>query len=183
MAPTPALSRRHDEITDSKTTKKAFKAIPVAFDRWTTLKEDPLNAGMTEGEIARTRIDNQKKKRLRRIAGALLLIQKERVEILKEMEKTDITDAGPAQQGPKPKKPLLECPEFGYIQEHLFKNRMQLALDTMDFDMPENTLYSYIMTQGNIALEHGSKLEPEMWRSFLQICDRRKHLFKWVKAC
>jgi hypothetical protein len=179
MAPTPALSRRQDEITDpTKKKKKAFETIPVAFDKWTSLKEDPLLKSMTEGEIARTKIDNLKKKRLRRIAGAVLLIQQKRLEILNEMDKSDITAAVPPPPGPKPKAPTIVCPEFGYIQEYLFKNRLQLALDTMDFEMPENTLYSYMITQGNITLEGGSKLEPEMWRSFPQLCERRKHLFK-----
>lgn len=157
-----------------------MELMPVDFDRWASLKEDPVLKSMTEAEIARTRINNLRKKRLRRIAGSLLLLHKERLDFLKEMDKTNIKDPVPPPAGPRPKDPnrVADCPEFGYIQEYLFKNRLQLALDSMDFEMPENTLYSYIITNGNITLPQGSKFEPKMWRAFLQVCHQRKHLFK-----
>jgi hypothetical protein len=42
---------------------------------------------------------------------------------------------------------------FIEIRKFLFENRLELALDTMDFPMPEHTLYNYIIEGGGIQLD------------------------------
>jgi len=43
---------------------------------------------------------------------------------------------------------------YDEIRNHLVQNRLELALDTMDFPMPENTLYFYILEVGGIEIDH-----------------------------
>lgn len=66
------------------------------------------------------------------------------------------------------------CPRWSEITEYLFDNRgpLELALDSMTFDMPEATLYRYIMDRG------GLKITPQEFRVFLRHCDHSNDLFK-----
>jgi len=65
------------------------------------------------------------------------------------------------------------CPRYDEIKAYLLRNRhhQQLALDSMDFDMPERTLYRYIIDRGGIALT------PLEFRSFLYTASWRQELF------
>ncbi|KAN0108634.1 hypothetical protein V8E51_008376 [Hyaloscypha variabilis] len=64
----------------------------------------------------------------------------------------------------------LECPRWDEITQYLFANRapLELALDTMDFDIPEPTLYRYIMDRGGLAIT------PAEFREFLFTANRKK---------
>jgi hypothetical protein len=68
------------------------------------------------------------------------------------------------------------CPRWFEITEYLFDNRgpLELALDTMTFDMPEATLYRYIMNRGGLNITTGE------WRVFLRHCNFRDDLFKYA---
>lgn len=57
------------------------------------------------------------------------------------------------------------------IKEYMLQHRFELALDSMDFPMPENTLLSYILKEGGITINH---IE---WRNFLIKCNRDDTLF------
>lgn len=67
-------------------------------------------------------------------------------------------------------QPPTTCSEFDEIEECLFRNRQELALDTAGW-MPENAMYHYIKWNG------GLDIDVPTWRAFLQICDEREHLF------
>ena len=70
----------------------------------------------------------------------------------------------------------FECPRWGEITRYLFNNRGpgELALDTMIFDMPEPTLYKYILERG------GLDITTEEFRQFLAFADYKKELFRCV---
>lgn len=65
---------------------------------------------------------------------------------------------------------LPSCPRYNEISQYLLKNRMQgkLCLDTMRFNIPENTLLNYILD-----LE-GLVVSPEEWRAFLRVSDSKQ---------
>jgi len=78
-----------------------------------------------------------------------------------------------------PKQPpevLSRAPsvQFNEIRNFLFGNRLVLALGTMDFPMPEHTLYNYILMQGGIPLE------ADEWRAFLRVCHDTENLFRYI---
>lgn len=59
------------------------------------------------------------------------------------------------------------------IEKYLFENRLELALDTMDFPMPENTMFGYIIDNGGLVIDLYA------WRSFLIKCKEQKRLFSY----
>jgi hypothetical protein len=74
-------------------------------------------------------------------------------------------------------EPILKyrCPRYDEIKKFLFgrKTRRDLALDTMNFVMPEHTLLGYIIRNGKLQPE----LKPDEWRNFLIITHHTKELF------
>jgi len=58
------------------------------------------------------------------------------------------------------------------IQQFLFANWDALALESMDFEIPEHLLYSYVVRAGL------SDLTPTDWRAFLLECTRTAELFR-----
>ncbi|CZR60774.1 uncharacterized protein PAC_10670 [Phialocephala subalpina] len=65
------------------------------------------------------------------------------------------------------------CPRYGEIKTYCLDNRnpLQLAFDSMDFDIPEPTMFRYIQDRGGI------NLSAEEFRSFLHCCNTKKELF------
>jgi len=63
------------------------------------------------------------------------------------------------------------CPQFDEIRQFLYANRTSLVLDTMDFEIPEHLLYSYVVAAGLMDLT------PTEWRGFLIQCNRTAELF------
>lgn len=68
---------------------------------------------------------------------------------------------------------VYSCPRYDEIKAYLCRNRHyeQLALDTMDFDMPERTLYRYILDRG------GLEITPLEFRNFLYTASERREMF------
>jgi hypothetical protein len=68
------------------------------------------------------------------------------------------------------------CKWFNEIKDFLLKHRLQLALDTVDFPMPEHTLYAYILAEGGLSLT------ADEWRNFLRVCDDTSTLFMYISS-
>ncbi|ESZ96997.1 hypothetical protein SBOR_2613 [Sclerotinia borealis F-4128] len=68
---------------------------------------------------------------------------------------------------------LPPCPRFDETSTYLIDNRRQLALHTMCFVMPENTLRDYILRLGGLAI---SAYE---WRAYLLHCEALPYLFRF----
>jgi hypothetical protein len=70
---------------------------------------------------------------------------------------------------------IFECPRWDEITQYLFTNRgpLELAFDTMTFDIPEPTLYRYVMDRGGLAIT------PEEFRQFLLFTNNKKQLFSY----
>jgi hypothetical protein len=68
------------------------------------------------------------------------------------------------------------CPRWDGITQYLFNNRgpLELALDTMDFDIPESNLYRYIEDRGGLA----GGITPLEFRNFLICAHTRGELFE-----
>ncbi|CZR51320.1 uncharacterized protein PAC_01195 [Phialocephala subalpina] len=69
------------------------------------------------------------------------------------------------------------CPRYQSIRQYIPANRGQgaLCLDTMHFEMPENTLLNYIVLLGGIQ----PQITVEEWRAYLRIADGSGDLFRW----
>ncbi|KAH8586422.1 hypothetical protein B0O99DRAFT_585965 [Bisporella sp. PMI_857] len=69
----------------------------------------------------------------------------------------------------------LKDSHYQSISSYLLKNRgpLELALDTMDFDIPEATLYRYIIERGGLIIS------PRDFRSFLIQADKKGEYFEW----
>ena len=80
-------------------------------------------------------------------------------------------DAGETEEEEK-----FECPRWDEFTQYLFADRAppQLALDTMDFDIPEPTLYRYIIDRGGLLIT------PAEFRQFLFTANNRKQLFAYA---
>lgn len=68
-----------------------------------------------------------------------------------------------------PQRPF--CPRFDEIRQYIKDNRLELALDTLDFRMPEHVMYAHILRRGGIHLT------ADEWRTFLELCNFRRLLF------
>lgn len=66
------------------------------------------------------------------------------------------------------------CTRYEEIRRYLFANSGQrrLCLDTMHFDMPENTLLNHIMLLGGI------RLTVQEWRGFLRVASDRNEFLR-----
>lgn len=64
------------------------------------------------------------------------------------------------------------CRRFWTIRRYLLKHRNQgqLCLDTMNFDMPEHTLFHYINRYGDDSDHESLPLTFDEWREFLKEC-------------
>ena len=67
------------------------------------------------------------------------------------------------------------CPRYDEIRNHLFANKTwrNIALDTLESPIPEQTLYKYIMRYSSPSID----LSPVELRAFLRECNRRRELF------
>jgi hypothetical protein len=91
----------------------------------------------------------------------------------RSVEEVDSSDTSDEESDPQP-APTFDYPRYLEISEYLFDNRnpLELALDTMDFDMPEATLYRYIQNRGGLAIS------PQEFRNFLIYADSQNDLFR-----
>lgn len=68
------------------------------------------------------------------------------------------------------------CARWCEIRHYLFNTRspLELAWDSMTFEIPEWTLYRYIQARGGLALT------PDEWHEFLVFANYREQLFQYV---
>ncbi|KAH7360491.1 hypothetical protein BKA65DRAFT_186147 [Rhexocercosporidium sp. MPI-PUGE-AT-0058] len=85
---------------------------------------------------------------------------------------------------PSPRRPPVSGPlsrsipvmgvRHAEIKDYLFKNTRELALDTMDFSMPEHILFDYVLVNG------GLNITADEWRDFLVTTIENQLLFNIV---
>ncbi|KAJ5041224.1 uncharacterized protein L3040_005772 [Drepanopeziza brunnea f. sp. 'multigermtubi'] len=79
---------------------------------------------------------------------------------------------------PDPPEPVYTCARWDEIAQYLFDHRDpdDLALDTLDFPMPEQNLYKNVYDYGMGM----PGITPEELRDFLRVCHQRKLLFGYT---
>ncbi|CAG8981288.1 hypothetical protein HYALB_00003887 [Hymenoscyphus albidus] len=65
------------------------------------------------------------------------------------------------------------CPIFNEIVAYLFSKRSALAINSMNFWIPANTLFCYILREGGLP-----GFDYETWKSFLQVCKYNNFIFR-----
>lgn len=92
----------------------------------------------------------------------------------KIVDEDDISDTEDEESDLQSATPTFDKQRYFQISQYLFDNRLplELALDTMDFDMPEATLYRYIQNRGGLTIK------PQEWRNFLLYTDSQNLLFR-----
>lgn len=80
--------------------------------------------------------------------------------------------------GPDPPEPSYTCARWDAIAQYLFDHRDpdDLCLDTLDFPMPEQTLYKNVYYNGKGM----PGITPDEFRDFLRVCHQRKLLFRYI---
>jgi hypothetical protein len=127
---------------------------------------------MTAEQIILSNFENTRKVRAKRVRNQLLYLRQSAYVIAEIQTKAILVDANTAPR-PGPEKPEIPfSPRWHEIIDYLFNNRLELALDTMDFRMPQHTLYDYVMRREEISLS------SDEWRDFLEVCSAMKLLFK-----
>ncbi len=126
----------------------------------------PLSDDMTESEEVLTRAENARRTR----AAQILRRVSSRVKLPPEpLEYPD---------DPDPVEPEHVCLRWDEIAQFLFDNREpgKLALDSLDFPMPEQTMLSHVV---NLAVPPFA-ITAEEFREFLWVCHQRRLLFRLV---
>ena len=119
--------------------------------------------------------ENQRRIRAKRIQDQLKTYTDEAGSI--RFAQYELIQSGQLSGEVAPRPPTLpvetaSCARYPEIRAFLFANRLELALDTLNFRMPEHMMYAHILRTGKI------NLTTEEWRSFLEVCHFRKVLFK-----
>lgn len=136
--------------------------------------EFPIDQRASPEEQMATEIENTRRRRAQRITEGLYLYLNEREEINELQHQAVLTHKNLLPRLPLENEFIAPCPRFNEIRDFLFNNRLELALDTLDFQMPEHTLYNYIVVTRRVLLS------ADEWRAFLRICVRDNTLFKSV---
>jgi hypothetical protein len=119
--------------------------------------------------------ENQRRTRAKRIQDQLKKYTDEASSII--FAQHELIQSGKmfGEAAPRPPTRPAEsasCARYPEIRAFLFANRLVLALDTLNFRMPEHMMYTHILRTCKIDLT------AEEWRSFLEACHVRKLLFK-----
>lgn len=133
----------------------------------------PIGDELPASERVAREFENRRRERAQRIRDQLNMFKAEAKS--KVTAQSGIALIGQVIQrppDPPPETPL--CARFSEIQDYLFTNRLELALDTLNFKMPEHVMYSHILRNG------GLDITADEWRSFLEVCEYRKILFKYL---
>jgi len=143
---------------------------------WDHFKDLPIDPTMPLDEQNAIRFENERLRRGRRIAYSIDEYRKRMDAIAATNEKNQATLPYQAFSSKEPPEAPSQtsCGRFDEIRNFLLKNRLGLALDTMDFPMPEHTLYAYILAQGGLSLI------ADEWRAFLRVCHDTRNLFRYV---
>lgn len=139
-----------------------------------------ISADMTDGERVYWTFENQRRAQAQvivqassRILGAARPALNPGSAIGNEEhgENEDDEDTSDEEESPEP---VPVCPRWFEITEYMFENRapLQLALDTMDFEIPEGTFYRYVMDRG------GLQITPAEFREFLRCANHTDDLFQ-----
>jgi hypothetical protein len=129
---------------------------------------------LTEDDKRAVDFENDRIKRASRINASILQHLDDERDI-KRQQKNE-TLSGPASQPPPPvpapRAPICVC--FDEVRNFLFAHRLQLALDTLDFRMPEHVMYIHMIRTGE------TEITADEWRSFLELCENNHILFTQV---
>ena len=158
-------------------TKETFKHPMQEAPGWQNLPNRPnirLDPHMTEEAITEATMENARRRRADRILAQLQIqfsarITSNSTELAVQAYTAKLNGKLPPVK-PAYIEPPVKCPEFGDIDKYLFRNRLQLALDTTSW-MPENTMYHYIRRNG------GLDIDVSTWRAFLLRCNQMEYLF------
>jgi len=156
-------------------TSKEVTSNEVQVNNFLHQKHIPIDESkMSQAEIIEARLENERTSRAIQIQLQIGAGSK------RSAEWPDFPHAAEAieeymrgrQPAPRPvfADPPLVCPRFREIQDYLFGNRLELALDTMP-RLPLPTLYHYILENG------GLKINLDELRSFVRICHDAKYVF------
>ncbi|KUJ20903.1 uncharacterized protein LY89DRAFT_715211 [Mollisia scopiformis] len=70
---------------------------------------------------------------------------------------------------------IPEPPRYLEIKNHLLNCWYELAIDTMDFNMPEHTMFNYILAEGGLQITFSE------WREFLEYSQQTNVLFMYTR--
>lgn len=132
-----------------------------------------IGDSLSEGEQTALEFHNQQNARARRIRDQLQTYTNSANVIMETQQ--DMILFGQAIPPPPEKLPgYPSCTRYVEIQDYLFANRLELALDTLNFKMPEHVMFAHVSRKG------GLNITADEWRAFLEVCEFRRVLFKWV---
>lgn len=136
------------------------------------LNDDELtvNETMTHEEKIAVQIEIARRQRAIRIKFEM---EKQTVDVMKAKKlQQKIWRSGTRTRNVQPPSAQLQdYPRSREVRDYLFRNIRELALDTMNFRMPEHVLYGHIVRHGGI------QLTADEWRSFLEVMSANKTLF------
>ncbi|KAE9376538.1 hypothetical protein N431DRAFT_462367 [Stipitochalara longipes BDJ] len=153
------------------------------FNRVVNLPTDPLNFPdgdvrdnaiikdrMTDNEKQTINFENDRRAQTRRVKAAMEQLRSVPKPAVPQQISTSSTG-----QVNNYIEPRFEPPSYQFykIRQFLFANRVSLALDSLNFEIPEHLLYSYIVEAGL------SDLSPTEWRGFLIQCSKNSYIFNW----
>ncbi|PBP19973.1 hypothetical protein BUE80_DR009195 [Diplocarpon rosae] len=126
----------------------------------------PLNRGMSTAERTRVKAENARRRQAQDILGRMTSLISVRAP---EIEAVDDPDSP---------EPVCECPRWDMIAEYMFAHREpgDLALDTLDFPMPEQTMFKHVHDDG-LGMPG---ITPYEFRDFLRVCNQKKLLFSYT---
>ena len=161
-----------DDLADS------YKLIQRAvLDNPNYFVQLEIKADMTEEQAAWVTSENGRRMHALGILQALeknMISEADKVylDTFRKMDVEDNNWEGESDEDEDP-EPKPNCPRWEEIVGYVLRNRgpLELAWDTMNFEIPEPTLYRYIMKRG------GLKITPMEWRAFLRVANYRGELF------
>jgi len=140
-----------------------------------------ISESMPEAKKALYRLENRRREQVRQI---LYLLQTKQDFVKNQRtdpdDRRDVYDAYEDSASDTEDEEVVRistaCPRWDEICQYLFNNRgpNELAWESMDFEIPEWTLYRYIQFRG------GLNLSPTEWHDFLVVASERKELFRFV---
>ncbi|KAI6716060.1 hypothetical protein JHW43_001444 [Diplocarpon mali] len=125
----------------------------------------PLDRSMSAAEQTRVRAENAQRQQ----AQDVLRQMTSRI-VVRAPEMEDADD-------PDPPEPVYECARWDAIAQYMCAHRApgDLALDTLDFPMPEQTMFRHVHDDG-LGMPG---ITPDEFRDFLRVCNQRKLLFSY----
>jgi hypothetical protein len=138
------------------------------------LTQHVIHDGMTESEKAGWEFENKRR------SQALLIFYS--IATGSETEPLAVPPNQPKDPGTEAQGVQVEdegipdCPRWTEILNYLLNNRgpLELALDSLTFEIPEPTLYRYILNRG------GLDISPTEWRAFLRTANHKGEYFRYV---